>query len=138
MRVHFKDSNSHEDPKYHTIQQGTNNENNCVQYAALYKTPGEFPAIPRRSAIRRKNSSELKGKYPLNKTTHQDHESAQDYTGSEIDSFDQNNEKDRTSRAYQVLASDYDEPHSIIVADQENTENQDCSDDELSYLEIIP
>ena len=66
MRVHFQEPNNQQDPKYHALTQATNSETNQVKYAALYKKPGEVP-ISRRLAIRRKNSSELAGKYPLNK-----------------------------------------------------------------------
>ena len=135
-RVHFQEPNNREDPKYHTLTQAKNNENS-VQYAALYKKPGELP-IPRRLAIRRKESSELTGKYPLNKSGH-DKETEGEYERSCVDKeSNQADGRDRLSHEYHVLVADYDEPGGIIESDQENIEKPDCSEDELSYLEIIP
>ena len=125
-RVHFQEPSDREGPKYRALTQATNNENNRVEYAALYKKPGEVP-IPRRLAIRRKNSSELTGKYPLNKNGNDD-----------VDAPNQGGEREQSSHEYHTLASDYDVPLSIIESHHENTDKPDCSEDELSYLEIIP
>jgi len=136
MGVHFQEPNNREDPKYHALTQTTSNENNRVEYAALYKKPGEVP-ISRRLAIRRKNSSELTSKYPLNKSGNDD-ETEGAYRVSHMDTPNQGGEREHSSHEYHALASDYDEPLSIIKSDHENTEKPDCSEDELSYLEIIP
>lgn len=136
MRVHFQEPSNREGPKYHTLTQATNNEKNRVEYAALYKKPGEVP-IPRRLAIRRKNSSELTGKYPLNKNGDDD-ETNGEYEVSHVDTPNHGDERKHSSHEYHVLATDYDEPLSIIESDHENTEKPECSEDELSYLEIIP
>jgi len=138
MRVHFQEPNNCEGPKYHALTQATSNaENNRVEYAALYKKPGDVP-IPRRLAIRRKNSRELAGKYPLNKDGNDDETEAA-YEISHADTpTSQENRREHTSHECHPLASDYDEPLSIIASDQDNTEKPDCSEDELSYLEIIP
>lgn len=129
MRVHFQEPSNHDAPKYHTLQQATNNH---VQYAALYKNPGELP-IPRRLAIRRKDSGKVQSKYPLNRSRNED-----ETPGSCLETSSQGDGSERLSHEYHVLASDYDEPHGIIDNDHGNIEKPDCSDDELSYLEIIP
>lgn len=136
MRVHFQEPNNHEGPKYHTLTQATNNETNQVEYAAFYKKPGEVP-ISRRLAIRRKNSSELTGKYPLNKDGNSD-ETEGAYRISHADTPNLGYKREQSLHEYHALASDYDEPLSIIKSDHDNTEKPDCSEDELSYLEIIP
>ena len=46
--------------------------------------------------------------------------------------------REQSSHEYLALTSDYDEPLSIIERDRDNTKKPDCSEDELSYLEIIP
>ena len=131
MRVHFQEPTNREGPKYHALlAQATSNENNRVEYAALYKKPGEVP-LPRRLAIRRKNSSELAGKYPLNKD-------GNDGDTEGVDTPNQGDQREHSSHEYHSLASDYDEPLSIIKSDHENSKKTDCSEDELSYLEIIP
>lgn len=134
-RVHFEEPNNHEDPKFHIFTQAKDNENS-VQYEGLYKKPGELP-IPRRLAIRRKDSGELKGKYPLNKSG-QDNETEGEYEGLYVDKSHQGDGRKRSSHEYHVLPTDYDEQAGIIESDQENTEKPDCSEDEVSYLEIIP
>lgn len=136
MRVHFQEPNNHEGPKYHTLTQATNNETNQVEYAALYKKPGEVP-ISRRLAIRRKNSGELAGKYPLNKDGNDD-DTEGAYRISHVDTPNLGDKREHSTHEYHALASDYDEPLSIIESDHDNTEKPDCSEDELSYLEIIP
>lgn len=136
MRVHFQEPNNREGPKYRALTQATSKENNRVEYAALYKKPGEVP-IPRRLAIRRKNSSELSGKYPLNKNGNDDGTEGA-YNVSHVDTPNQAGQRQQSSHEYHMLASDYDEPLSIIESDHENTDKPDCSEDELSYLEIIP
>ena len=136
MRVHFQEPNDHEGPKYHALTQATNSETNQVKYAALYKKPGEVP-ISRRLAIRRKNSSELAGKYPLSKGRNDD-ETEGAYRIPQVDTPNLGNKREQSSHEYLALASDYDEPLSIIGSDHDNTEKPDCSEDELSYLEIIP
>ena len=136
MGVHFREPNNHEGPKYHSLTQATNNETRQVEYAALYKKPAEVP-ISRRLAIRRKNSSELAGKYPLNKDGNGD-ETEGAYRISHVDTPNLGDKREQFSHEYHALASDYDEPLSIIESDHDNTEKPDCSEDELSYLEIIP
>ncbi|XP_058950007.2 layilin [Pocillopora verrucosa] len=134
LKVHFQDSPDCEDQKYHLLQRSANNENRNVQYASPYKTPGQL-SISRRLAIRRKSSDELKGKYPLNKGR-ENREVTKDYSALKTDSTEQNNESDNC-RAYQALVTDYEEPVNIILAGKENAESHKCSEDELSYLEII-
>ena len=136
MRVHFQEPNNQESPKYHALTQATNSETNQVKYAALYKKPGEVP-ISRRLAIRRKNSCELAGKYPLNKGGNDD-ETEGGYRISHMDTPNLGDKREQSSHEYLALTSDYDEPLSIIESDHDNTEKPDCSEDELSYLEIIP
>ncbi|KAL9973071.1 hypothetical protein ACROYT_G019480 [Oculina patagonica] len=135
-RVHFEEPNNHEDPKFHTFTQAKDNENSA-QCVALYTKPGDLP-IPRRLAIRRKDSREFKGKYPLNKSG-QDNETEEKFEGSYVDvkSYQGDGSK-RSSREYHALPTDYDEQAGMIESDQENTEKPDCSEDEVSYLEIIP
>lgn len=134
LKVHFQDSPDCEDQKYHLLQRSANNENRNVQYVSPYKTPGQL-SISRRLAIRRKSSNELKGKYPLNKGR-ENREVTKDYSALKTDSTEQNNESDNC-RAYQALVTDYEEPVNIILAGKENAESHKCSEDELSYLEII-
>ena len=138
MRVHFQEPNNREDPKYRALTQAiaTNDGTSKVEDAALYKTPGEVP-IPRRLAIRRKNSRELTGKYPLNKNGNDDATEAA-YEISHVETpTNQENRREHTSQECHPSASDYDEPLSIIASDHENTKKLDCSEDQLSYLEII-
>ena len=135
-RVHFQEPNNHEGPKYSTLTQGTDNENS-VQYAALYKKPEDLP-IPRRLAIKRKDSNQLKGKYPLNKSGH-DCENGGEPQGLSVDKSNQRDGcRERLTHEYHVVTTDYDEPGCVIESHQENFEKPNCSEDEISYLEIIP
>ena len=60
-RVHFEEPKKCESTKDHTLEQAKNNANG----SALYNNPVDRP-IPRRLAIRIKNSKELECKYPPN------------------------------------------------------------------------
>ena len=118
---------------YHALQQkgGDNNGNKRVEYAALYKKPSNFP-IPRRMAIRRKNSNELRNKYPLEREGNLSGE----YAESCWTTPNERNNADLKPHEYHILTSDYGEPN--LASEERNLGKVDCSDDELSYLEIIP
>ena len=129
----IKKPDAEEAPKYHALQKKDSVVKNPVAYAALYKKPTNFPRT-RRGAIRRNEVNRLDSKYPLK----YNEQSSDEYAESCWTSPNETTDNILNPNEYHILTADYSEPGSAVEYHKSDVGKPSCSDDEVSYLEVIP
>lgn len=130
-RVHFQEPDKYEDPKWLVLV--TDNATGCKEHVALSKKADH--QISRRLAIRKKNSKELEGKYPLKNGEDDENE-----TGlAELcgDTSDCNSSNDQLCVAEYAYAKLDEATESDGPRETDTPAGVNCSNGELPYFEII-